>query len=115
MKRDKRMIWQPINKGLPDISGYNIAVFGGTGGIGRALSKKLALHGENVSVVGQTFRDEGVERLNFMRADLSLMHEAERVARELPAEHLDMVIFTTVTSPLQSARKLQKVLSATLR
>jgi NAD(P)-dependent dehydrogenase (short-subunit alcohol dehydrogenase family) len=45
--------------------------------------------------VGQTFRDAGTPRIKFIQADLSLMREAKRVAAELPAETLDMVIFTT--------------------
>jgi hypothetical protein len=73
------------------LAGLNIAVIGGTGGIGRAFSHLLAAKGAQVLVVGQTFRDEKVPGIKFMKADLSLMWEAKRVANELPAETLDMV------------------------
>lgn len=46
-------------------------------------------------VVGQTFRDADLPGIEFIKADLSLMREAERVAALLPAETLDLVIFTT--------------------
>jgi 2,4-dienoyl-CoA reductase-like NADH-dependent reductase (Old Yellow Enzyme family) len=54
-----------------------------------------ASFGATVVVVGQSFRDVGVPGLNFIKADLSLMHEALRVAALLPAETLDLVMFTT--------------------
>lgn len=71
------------------------AIVGGTGGLGRALSRSLASRGWNVLVVGQTFRDADVLGIEFVKADLSLMGEAERVAKELPVEKLDLVVFTT--------------------
>lgn len=46
-------------------------------------------------VVGQTFKDAGVPGVSFMKADLSLMADARRVAKELPVETLDMLILTT--------------------
>lgn len=80
----------------PDaVRGSQVAIVGGTGGIGRALARQLASHGAQVIVVGQTFRDAEVPNISFIRADLSLMSEARRVARLLPAETLDLVIFTT--------------------
>jgi hypothetical protein len=48
-----------------------------------------------VVVVGQTFRDSVVPAIEFIKADLSLMREAQRVAAVLPAEHLDLLVFTT--------------------
>lgn len=78
-----------------DVLGRRVAVVGGTGGIGRALARELAAHGANVVVVGQTFRDADVANIEFIRADLSLMSEARRVAALLPAETLDLVVFTT--------------------
>ncbi|MEH2613492.1 hypothetical protein [Bradyrhizobium sp. AZCC 1693] len=44
---------------------------------------------------GQNFRDADLPGIEFIKADLSLMREAQRVARLLPAEELDLVIFTT--------------------
>lgn len=95
MKRDTRVVWHPSDTAALEVEGKQIAIVGGTGGIGRALSRHLASLGANVIVVGQTFRDAGTPRLTFIQADLSLMREAQRVANELPAEMLDMVIFTT--------------------
>jgi NAD(P)-dependent dehydrogenase (short-subunit alcohol dehydrogenase family) len=95
MKRDKRVAWHRTDSFAQDIDGKQVAVIGGTGGIGRALSRHLASLGANVVVVGQTFRDVGTPGIEFIQADLSLMREARRVAAALPAETLDMVIFTT--------------------
>jgi NAD(P)-dependent dehydrogenase (short-subunit alcohol dehydrogenase family) len=95
MAKNPRITWQRVDSKTLDLKGWKVAVVGGTGGLGRAISLALASRGANVTVVGQTFRDAGVERLNFIKADLSLMKEAQRVARELPAEQLDLVLFTT--------------------
>ena len=84
----------PALEGLR-LAGLNVAVIGGTGGIGRAFSRQLAAKGARVLVVGQTFRDQNVPGIAFMQADLSLMREARRIGRELPAETLDIVVFTT--------------------
>jgi NAD(P)-dependent dehydrogenase (short-subunit alcohol dehydrogenase family) len=95
MKRDKRVTWYRTDAFAMNVAGKQVAIIGGTGGIGRALSRYLALLGAHVIVVGQTFRDAGTPRIEFIQADLSLMREAQRIAAELPAEKLDMVIFTT--------------------
>lgn len=95
MKRDTRLKWHPSDATSQEIEGKQIAIVGGTGGIGRALSRHLASLGAHVTVVGQTFRDAGTPRITFVQADLSLMREAQRVAAELPSETLDMAIFTT--------------------
>lgn len=78
-----------------DLAGQQAAVVGGTGGLGRAIARQLAARGANVTVVGQTFRDSGTPGLTFLHADLSLMSEAARVADELPAEQLDLLVITT--------------------
>jgi NAD(P)-dependent dehydrogenase (short-subunit alcohol dehydrogenase family) len=70
-------------------------VVGGTGGLGRALSRRLASCGASVVVVGRTFRDADLPSISFVEADLSLLREAERVGKALPAETLDLVVFTT--------------------
>ncbi len=77
------------------LDGLSIAVIGGTGGIGRAFSGQFASKGARVLVVGQTFRDQKVPGIQFMKADLSSMKEAKRIADELPAETIDIVVFTT--------------------
>jgi hypothetical protein len=48
-----------------------------------------------VIVVGRSFRDADTPGLQFVEADLSTMAEAQRVAKALPAEGLDLLIFTT--------------------
>lgn len=78
-----------------DLTGQRAAVVGGTGGLGRGIARRLADRGAQVTVVGQTFRDADTPRIEFLRADLSLMSEAARVADELPAEQLDLLVLTT--------------------
>ena len=95
MKRDKNVKWQRHDASLPNIEGMQVAIIGGTGGIGRALSCHLASLGAQVTVVGQTFRDQERTNISFIKADLSLMTEAQRVSSLLPVEKLDMLIFTT--------------------
>ena len=95
MKRDKNFTWRRIDPASLDLNGLKVAVVGGTGGIGRALSRVMASRGADVIVVGRTFRDSDVPRIEFMSADLSLMREAKRVGEALPAETLDIVVFTT--------------------
>lgn len=95
MKKDNGITWQRVDAASLDLKGWKVAVVGGTGGLGRAISKSLAARGASVTVVGQTFRDADVRGIEFVKADLSLMQEAERVARSLPAEQLDLVVFTT--------------------
>ncbi|WP_338318552.1 SDR family NAD(P)-dependent oxidoreductase [Bradyrhizobium ottawaense] len=77
------------------LDGLNVAVIGGTGGIGRAFSHQLAARGANVLVVGQTFRDQDMPRITFMKADLSSMRDARRIGSALPAGKMDIVVFTT--------------------
>jgi NAD(P)-dependent dehydrogenase (short-subunit alcohol dehydrogenase family) len=78
-----------------DLSSKRLAVIGGTNGLGRAIAAQALTRGAEVTVVGRTFRDDPAARLTFVAADLSLMSEAVRVGRELPAESFDVVLFTT--------------------
>src|SRR3954452_22737989 len=95
MKRNKTLIWHRIDPRTLNLNGMRVAVVGGTGGIGRAFSRFMASRGASVLVVGQTFRDSDVRGIEFIKADLSLMREAQGVAALLPAETLDLVILTT--------------------
>lgn len=95
MKTDPSFQLSHLDLDAASVQGKKVAIVGGTGGIGRALARLLAARGASVIVVGQTFRDAAVPNIEFMRADLSLMSEASRVAVRLPAETLDLVIFTT--------------------
>ncbi len=95
MKQDPSFNWRRASAAMLDLKGLKIAIVGGTGGIGRALSRLMASRGAHVLVVGQTFRDGDVLGIEFIKADLSLMREAKRVAEALPAETLDILVFTT--------------------
>jgi NAD(P)-dependent dehydrogenase (short-subunit alcohol dehydrogenase family) len=95
MKRDKSVTWRRVDPQSLDLKGTKVAVVGGTGGIGRAISRFLASRRAHVLIVGQTFRDANVSGIDFINADLSLMSEAQRVGKALLAETLDLVVFTT--------------------
>jgi NAD(P)-dependent dehydrogenase (short-subunit alcohol dehydrogenase family) len=95
MERDKSFTWHRVEPSSLDVKGLKVAIVGGTGGIGRAFSRLLAARGASVVVVGQSFRDADVPGIQFVKADLSLMSEAKRVGGALPAETLDLVLFTT--------------------
>jgi len=95
MKRDNSVTWRRVDPATLDLKGLKVAIVGGTGGIGRALSRFMAARGAEVIVVGRTFRDADVPRIAFISADLELMREAKRVGEVLPAEQLDIVVLTT--------------------
>jgi NAD(P)-dependent dehydrogenase (short-subunit alcohol dehydrogenase family) len=92
---DRSVIVRPIPIEQLDLSSKRLAVIGGTNGLGRAIAQQALTRGAEVTVVGRTFRDDPAARLTFVAADLSLMSEAVRVGRELPAESFDVVLFTT--------------------
>jgi len=94
MKKDHHFPELTLNSNL-DLTNKNIVVIGGTGGLGQALSQKMAALGADILVVGQTFRDQKTRGIRFLQADLSLMSEAKRIADAIPAESIDMLIFTT--------------------
>lgn|SRR5215216_7154623 len=87
----------------PRSQGIEGAIVGGTGGIG-TFSSLLASRGVSVLIVGQNFRDADLPGIEFIKADLSLMREAQRAARLLLAEELDLVIFTTGIMAVPRAR-----------
>lgn len=95
MTRDKSWTWSRIASSTLDLTGRKVAIVGGTGGIGQALSRALASLGAKVIVVGRNVQDAERAGLEFIKADLSLMVEAKRVGKALPAETLDMLVFTT--------------------
>jgi hypothetical protein len=64
----------------PRSQGIEGAIVGGTGGIGRTFSRLLASRGIGVLIVGQNFRDADLPGIEFIKADLSLMREAQRAA-----------------------------------
>lgn len=77
------------------LAGKRFAVIGGTDGLGRAIARAAASRGAEVTVVGRTFRDEGVAGLSFVKADLSSMKAAVQLGESLPVEALDAVVLTT--------------------
>jgi NAD(P)-dependent dehydrogenase (short-subunit alcohol dehydrogenase family) len=86
---------------LSILSGKKIAVIGGTKGIGQSLARLAALNGSEVTVVGRTFRDSGLNEkyLGFQQADLSRMANAVIAAQSLPVEQLDYIAFTNGIVP----------------
>ena len=92
---DSSLTIQPVPVESLDLSGRRVVVFGGTDGLGRAIARLAASRGAEVTVVGRTFRDEGVKGLQFVKADLSSMREAQRVGRELAVESTDVLLLTT--------------------
>ena len=70
-------------------------IFGGTGGIGRALAQAFTSKGAQVTVVGRNFYDQENLNIRFIKADLSSLKVAKKISQELPAESIDIIIFTT--------------------
>ncbi|SJM84350.1 related to putative short-chain dehydrogenase/reductase [Zygosaccharomyces bailii] len=71
-----------------------VAIFGGTGGLGREIGLLLASLGSDVLVIGQNFKDNGKSNISFVKADLSSIKTSKALASEIPAESLDVVLFT---------------------
>lgn len=92
---DPTLNLNPVDAAGLDLRGKTVAVIGGTNGLGRAIARLAAAQGARVLVVGRSFRDEGTANLEHVPADLASMQEAQRVGRALPAEDLDLVVFTT--------------------
>ena len=54
---NKNLTWKAVSPESLDLSGKQVVVVGGTGGIGRALSRLMAARGAQVTIVGRTFRE----------------------------------------------------------
>ena len=78
------------------LSGKKVLVVGGTAGIGAGIAKTCAAAGASVTVFGRTQRDASIP---FVKADLSLMATAQRVAKEMRAEDCDVLVFTNGIVP----------------
>ncbi|CAK7893770.1 hypothetical protein CAAN1_02S09296 [[Candida] anglica] len=92
---NSKINWERVSPDSLNLAGVNVAIVGGTGGLGRAISRFMTSRGANVTVVGQTFRDDDLKGIKFIKSDLSLLSESERVAKVLPVEKLSTIIFTT--------------------
>lgn len=88
------LTWARLTLNSDSLNGKRIAIIGGTNGLGRAIALEFVSKGAEVLVVGRTFRDHGVERLRFIQADLSEIDRVRLLAKELPAETLDILIMT---------------------
>lgn len=77
------------------LKSLDVLIFGGTGGLGRAIGKTLASLGAHVTVVGQTFRDEDNPNISFIKADLSSIEKAKEIAKSIDVSKTDIVLFTT--------------------
>lgn len=82
-------------------------ITGGTDGIGRAVAGQLAAAGNAVLIVGtnnakgisaerEIRRDSGNSRVHFLRADLTLVSEAHRLADEVKSrcDHLHYLVYS---------------------
>lgn len=92
---DRSLTLQPVPVESLDLGGKRVVIVGGTDGLGRAIATLAASRGADVTVVGRTFRDQGVKGLTFVKADLSSMKEAARLGRELAVESTDVLLLTT--------------------
>lgn len=95
MKGDNSFVWSEPNVDSVAFGELNVAVIGGTGGLGRAIALLLASKGAHVTVVGRSFRDGEVKNIKFVAADLSSIEVARKVSRDIAPETLDIVLFTT--------------------
>ncbi|GMM58477.1 putative short-chain dehydrogenase/reductase [Maudiozyma humilis] len=98
MARDNSLVWDHSIPQNLDFKTINALVVGGTGGLGRSITAELLKAGANVTVIGQTMRDEESDSLKFIKADLSSMKNAEEVAKALNDKQMTKtfthVIFT---------------------
>lgn len=95
MKQDSEFKWQPPSFDTLNLKSLRVAIVGGTNGLGRAIAQVLASRGAHVTVVGRTFRDSDIKNIDFIEADLSSIKVAKQTAELLPAEDLDVLLFTT--------------------
>ncbi|SCU79267.1 LAME_0A07998g1_1 [Lachancea meyersii CBS 8951] len=93
-KLNPHLRWKHVAPEHLQLESLRVAVIGGTGGIGQALSRFLNSKGADVTVVGQTYREDSGSAIKFIKANLELMSEAKRVARELLSQPYDLYIFS---------------------
>lgn len=74
--------------------GLRVAIFGGTGGLGRAIAESLLSFGAEVTVLGRTLKDAPHPGRSFVPVDLSSLISARDAARDLAVESFDAVLLT---------------------
>ena len=91
-----RQDWKPgtLYTNPSAFAGLRVAIFGGTGGLGRAIAQSLLGKRVEVTVVGRSLKDVPHPLRSFVRADLSSLVSARDVARDLAAESFDAVLLT---------------------
>jgi len=91
---------------------HNVLIVGGTNGIGLTLADVLVnKYGVSVTVVGRTEPKDLLKnsKAKFVKADLSSMKEARRVAQTLKAEDFDVLFFTVGIAPLMLERTAEGI------
>jgi len=74
--------------------GRKVAIFGGTGGLGRAISEALIQKGAAVTVLGRVLKDAPHPGRTFVAADFSSLVQTRDVAQRLAAETFDAILLT---------------------
>lgn len=77
-----------------DFLGFRVAIFGGTGGLGRAIAESLLEKGAEMTVIGRTLKEPPNPSRSFIEANLSSLTSARKVAQDLAAETFDAVLLT---------------------
>ena len=93
------------------IKNKQFLIVGGTAGIGRALAISLLQRGAQVTVVGRRQPDQALAQAKFVSKDLSLMKNAQALAKEIPLNKLDVIVFTNgiipTTDRVETAEKVE--------
>lgn len=80
-KANKAINLTKVSLNTLNLANKKIVVVGGTDGLGRSIARQCSeTHRADVSVVGRTNREESTSKIKFLKADLSLVTEAERIA-----------------------------------
>lgn len=84
-----------VHTAFTEYAGKTILVIGGTAGLGQAIAREASKNGcAKVTVVGRTLKDgEDAAKIQFVKADLSLMKEAKKIGETI--EPADVVVLTT--------------------
>ena len=81
------------------LKGKKVIIVGGTAGIGAGLALQARSAGASVVIIGRTLRDTSFAGESFVKADLSLLTDSLAIAKSLPFETADFVLFTTGIVP----------------